>query len=54
MQEQLEIILKRIQELEKRLERYYEILEITNELDFILNGTYVVDEEIGKILEGNY
>lgn len=54
MDELLEMALKRISELEKRLEMYYQILEVKNELDFILKGTYLVDEELQNILEGNY
>ena len=54
MEEMLELAFKRISELEKKLEIYYELLKIGNELDFILNGTYILEEDIQKFLEGNY
>lgn len=50
----LEITYKKLQNLEKRVELYYSILKITNELDFILNGNYYLEDELSKILEGNY
>ena len=52
MQEMLEQLLKRIEMLEKRVEKYFSILKIDNELDFILNGTYITNEEVEKIVEG--
>ena len=54
MEELLEIALNRIAELEKKLERYFEILEFENELDFILKGRYIPDSELTQILEGTY
>ena len=36
MQEDLDLALKRISELERRLEKYYQLLHIDNELDFVL------------------
>lgn len=50
----VELALKKISELEKRIEHYYEILKIDNEIDFILNGTYILEEEIENILNGTY
>jgi len=46
--------LKKIDELSKKLEKYYDMLKIENELDFILNGTYVFDSEIENLMAGNY
>lgn len=54
MEETLELALKKIADLERRLEKYFEILYIENELDFILKGNYVFDSEIDKILSGEY
>ena len=52
--ELLENALKRISNIERKIEKYYEMLKIENELDFILNGTYVFSEEIENVLNGNY
>lgn len=54
MEEVLELALKRIDDLEKKLEKYYQLLKTENELNFILNGTYLLNEDIEKILQGNY
>ena len=54
MEEMLELALKRISNLEKKLELYYNMLKIENELSFILNGTYLMQEEIDKIMNGSY
>lgn len=54
MEEKIELLTKKISELERRLEKYYQLLKIENELDFILNGTYVVNDDIEHILQGNY
>ena len=50
--ELIEMLLKRVEALEKRLERYYKILKIDNELSFILNGSYCFEEDISKIMNG--
>lgn len=52
--ETLENALKRISDLERKIEKYYQILKIENELDFILKGTYVLQEDIDNIMSGNY
>ena len=52
MKELLELLLKRVEALEKKVEKYYSMLKVDNELDFILRGTYVTDEDIQKIIEG--
>lgn len=49
-----EMQLKKISELEKRIESYYKLLKIDNELSFILSGTYMLEDDLSKILEGNY
>ncbi len=54
MQELLELMLKRIETLEKKLERYYAMIKIENELDFILNGSYIMPEDITSVVEGTY
>ena len=54
MDELLELCLKRIEDLEKKLEKYYHLLEVKNELDFILKGSYVFEEDVNSVLSGNY
>jgi len=54
MEELIEMALKRISDLEKRLEKYFQLLKVENELDFILKGTYLTNEDIDNILSGNY
>ena len=54
MEELLELALKKIDILEKKLEKYYSLLKIDNELDFVLNGSYIVQEDIDNVLMGQY
>ena len=54
MQEQIELCLKKISELERKLERYYQLLKVDNELDFIIKGTYLLDEDLEPIITGMY
>lgn len=54
MQELLDLALKRIENLEKLVDRYFRILKIDNELDFIIKGTYLKAEDIVAITEGKY
>ena len=54
MQELLDLALKRIDKLEQNLERYYSLLKIENELDFILKGTYLTNKDLEGLLSGNY
>lgn len=54
MEELLEFALKKIDVLEKRLEKYYSLLKVDNELDFVLNGGYILQEELDTILLGQY
>lgn len=50
----IDIAFRKNDELEKKVEIYYKKLDIENELGFILNGKYCTEEDITKILEGNY
>lgn len=52
MQELIELALKRIDALEKKIEQYFSILKVGNEIDFILKGTYVFKSEIENLLNG--
>lgn len=52
--ELLEYALKKIADLEKKLEKYFSILQISNELDFILKGSYFFKEDLEDILNGTY
>ena len=54
MDENLELALNRIAELERKLEKYFEILQVQNELDFILKGGYLRDADISSIISGEY
>lgn len=54
MIEMVELCLKKINALEKRLENYYQLLKVENELDFILKGTYFIEDEMNSIMTGNY
>ena len=54
MDEMLELALKRLDELEKKVERYYKLLEVNNEIDFILKGGYVFEEDVDAIVAGTY
>ncbi len=49
-----ELILKRLSDLEKKLEKYFYILKIDNELDYILKGSYLLQTDIDNILVGTY
>ena len=54
MEELLQLALKKIDALEKKLERYYFLLKVENELDFVLKGTYLLNEDLNSTLTGNY
>ena len=54
MEDIVELLLKKLTQLEKKVEMYYQMLKISNELDFIINGTYLVEEDVNNILIGNY
>lgn len=51
---EIEIIQVRLARLEKRLEMYYQLLYMQNELDFVLKGGYIMEADLQKILDGNY
>lgn len=48
----IDFLLKKIDELEKKVERYYSYLKVHNELDFILNGTYFLNTDVENLLLG--
>lgn len=50
----LDKAMKRILELEKKINMLFETLKIENELDFILNGGYIIESDIDKIMSGAY
>ena len=54
MEELLEKAIKRIEVLEKKLERYYKLLKVENELDFVLKGSYIMAKDIDPVIEGTY
>ena len=54
MQELIDLVLKKIDVLEKRLEAYFNLLKVDNELDFILKGTYILQEDYDAVLAGEY
>lgn len=54
MQELIELALKKIDDLEKKLELYYSMLFVRNEIDFILKGTYVLQQDIDNALIGEF
>ena len=53
-EDMVQLALKKIDELSKKLEKYFDILKVENELDFVLKGTYVLENEIAKVVSGNY
>ena len=50
--EMLELAMQKIATLEQKLEKYYLLLNVENELGFILKGTYILDSDIENILKG--
>ena len=51
-EEMLELALSRIAMLEQKLERYFQLLNVENELGFILKGTHILESDVEKILNG--
>ena len=51
-EEMLDLALQRIATLEQKLEKYYQLLNVENELGFILKGPYILESDIENILEG--
>lgn len=54
MEEEIELLRLKINELEKKLELYYQLLQIKDELDFIMKGKYILPSDINAILDGTY
>lgn len=54
MEELLELAFKKISDLEKKLEKYYSMLKVENELDFILKGGYFDYSELENVINGTY
>ena len=54
MEEMVELAFKKILNLERLLERYFKILKVENELDFVLKGTYLFDEDLNGVFSGEY
>ncbi len=54
MEEEIERLKKKIEELEKKLELYYSLLYVENELSFVMKGSYLTQDDIDNILNGNY
>lgn len=50
----IDYALKKIDELEKKVEKYYQLLLINDELDLILKGCYILEDELAEILNGTY
>ncbi len=53
MQEMLEMLIKKVETLEKKLEKYYSLLKVDNELDFVLKGTYITEDEMDAVVQAN-
>ena len=49
-----DITYKRLIELEKRVNAYFEYYQTKNELDFILCGGYFFDEDLHCVMAGTY
>ena len=49
----LSTLQKQVKELSTKLEFYYQLLECKNELDFVMRGSYLVNE-LTQILNGTY
>ncbi len=52
--ELIELCLKKISDLENKIEMYYTLLNVGNELDFVMKGTYISDTDMANFLAGNY
>ena len=49
-----EITYKRLVELERRVNSYFDEYQTKNELDFILCGGYFFDDDLACIIDGTY
>ena len=54
MNDEIEDVKQKLSDIEKLIEKYFDILYIENEIDFILKGNYELDSEIDKILDGTW
>lgn len=54
MEELVEDLIKKVEDLEKKVETYYQLLIVNNELDFIMKGSYILKDDIDEILDGSY
>lgn len=50
----LELALSKIDNLEHLIEKYFQILKVDNELDFVIKGGYVTESEIDNVINGTY
>lgn len=51
-EELLELALKKIAELEKKVEIYFNALKVSNELDFVLKGGYILESDLDTVVFG--
>ena len=51
--ELIELALKRIADLEKKVEKYFSYLEVNNELDFVLRGGYILPDDLDELIQGS-
>lgn len=49
----LEDLQQQIYNLQKKVELYFELLQCKNELDFVVKGSYLVNE-LTNVVNGNY
>ncbi len=54
MRNEYDLILKKLNDLERRLELYYQLLFIRDDLDLVLKGKYVTSEQMEGIYDGTY
>ena len=52
MEERLELLEKKVLDLERKIEKYFSVLEVNNELDFILKGGYILKEDLENLVLG--
>lgn len=54
MEELLDLAINKIANIERKIEKYFQILKVENELDFVLNGSYILNDALGEIISGQY
>lgn len=52
IEEIIELNQHKISVLEQKLEKYYQLLNVENELSFILKGSYILNTDIENLLNG--